>query len=101
MSIHTHFISTYLFKHFSMNIFVANLNLNSIESEVQRLFVPFGEIISVLIIRDKWNNRSKGSAIINMPVAKEAEQAIQSLHKTLFAGKVISVTSTSYEDGFR
>jgi RNA recognition motif-containing protein len=84
-----------------MNIFVANLNFNSIESDVQRLFAPFGEIDSVIILRDKWNNRSKGAAIIEMPILKQAENAITNLHKSLFAGKVISVTSTSYEEGYR
>lgn len=84
-----------------MTIFVANLNFNSIETDVQRLFAPFGEIDSVMILRDKWNNRSKGAAVIDMPVMKQAEQAITSLHKSSFGGKVISVTSTSYEEGYR
>lgn len=76
-----------------MTIRITNLNLNLIEADLQRLFVPFGEIKSVQIIRDKFNNRSKGSAFIDMPVEKEAEKAIVNLDGRLFAGKVLNVST--------
>jgi RNA recognition motif-containing protein len=78
-----------------MNIQITNLNLNLIESDLQRLFTPFGEISSVCITRDKFSNRSKGSAFIDMPVGKEAENAITNLHGRLFAGKIIKVSSAA------
>ncbi|MER3463868.1 MAG: RNA-binding protein [Chitinophagaceae bacterium] len=84
-----------------MNIFIGNLSLNAIEVDLKRLFSPFGEINSVLLLRDKWSNRPKGSAVIDMPNAQQAELAINKLHKTSFGGKIISVTSTSYEEGYR
>ena len=74
-----------------MNIRVTNLNLNLIESDLQRLFTPFGEIMSVHIVRDKLNNRSKGSAFVEMPVEKEAENAITGLQGKLLAGKIIDL----------
>ena len=76
-----------------MNIRVTNLNLNLIESDLQRLFMPFGEIRSVRIIRDKLNNRSKGSAFVDMPVEKEAENAIIGLQGRLLAGKIMNLKS--------
>ena len=78
-----------------MNIQVSNLNLNLIESDLQRLFTPYGEIGSINIIRDKLNNRSRGKALIDMPVNMEARQAIISLHGKLFAGKTINVVEIS------
>lgn len=74
-----------------MNIQVSNLNLNLIESDIQRLFTPYGEIGTICIIRDKLNNRSRGKALIQMPVNLEARQAILSLHGRLFAGKTLNV----------
>ena len=74
-----------------MNIQVSNLNLNLIESDLQRLFTPYGEVGSINIIRDKLNNRSRGKALIDMPVNIEARQAIISLHGKLFGGKTINV----------
>lgn len=74
-----------------MNIQITNLNLNLIESDLQRLFTPFGEIKSVHIVRDKLNNRSRGSAFVEMPVEKEAENAITNLQGRLLAGKTMEL----------
>jgi RNA recognition motif-containing protein len=79
-----------------MNIRVTNLNLNLIESDLQRLFTPFGEIRSIELIRDKLTNRFRGRAFIDMPVEKEGRNAIASLHGFLFAGKVIGATEIPY-----
>jgi len=75
-----------------MNIKVTNLHLNIVESDLQRLFTPFGEVRSITILRDKRNNRSRGKATIDMPVDKQAQNAIAVLHGTLMAGKPIAVS---------
>jgi len=75
-----------------MNIQITNVNLHIIEADIRRLFTPFGEIGTVEVIRDKWNNRSTGRALVNMPVEKQAETAILTLHGTVLAGKAIGVT---------
>jgi RNA recognition motif-containing protein len=79
-----------------MNIQITNLNLNMIETDLQRLFTPFGEIASIEILRDKISNRSRGKGYIDMPVEKEGEKAIVSLNGTLFAGKTILVSRVSF-----
>jgi RNA recognition motif-containing protein len=80
-----------------MNIQINNLDLNLIEADLQRLFTPYGEINTVQIVRDQWNNRSKGRAIIEMPVEKEAQKAILSLNGVLLGAKNIVVTATPYD----
>jgi RNA recognition motif-containing protein len=75
-----------------MIIQLTNLHLNLIETDLQRLFTPFGEVRSIEIVRDKLNHRSKGKAFIDMPVEKQAEKAIVSLHGIVLAGKNIAVT---------
>jgi len=77
-----------------MDILISNLNLSLIEVDLQRLFTPYGEIGSVQMIRDKWNNRPTGKAYINMPVDKEAEKAIYALNGTVLAGKTIGVEAS-------
>ena len=79
-----------------MNLHVTNLNLNLIESDIQRLFTPFGEIRSIELVRDKLTNRSRGSAFIDMPVEKEGKKAILSLHGFAFAGKTLGVAEVPY-----
>ena len=75
-----------------MNIQITNVNLHIIEADLRRLFTPFGEVSAVQVIRDKWNNRSMGKALVDMPVEKQAQTAILTLHGTVLAGKVIAVT---------
>lgn len=81
-----------------MDIQVTNLNLSLIASDIQRLFTPFGEISSVEIIRDKLNNRSKGKAIIKMPIERQAQKAIASLHGYNLSGKMIAVIEVPSTD---
>jgi len=74
-----------------MNIQVSNLSLNTGDADVRKLFSPYGIVDSAMVNRNKFNGRSKGSAIINMPVEAQGRQAIISLHQTLMDGKKISV----------
>lgn len=75
-----------------MNIQITNLHLNLNETDIQRLFAPFGEVNTIEILRDKLNNRSRGKAFLEMPVEKEAVKAISTLHGHLLGGKPIAVT---------
>ena len=81
-----------------MNILVSNLNQSLIEADLQRLFTPYGELRSVRVLRDKWNNRSTGKALIDMPVSGEAKQAILNLNGYTLGGKAIAVKIASFEE---
>ena len=81
-----------------MDIQVTNLNLSLIDSDVLRIFTPFGEVSSVKIIRDKLNNRSRGKAIIKMPVEREAQKAIATLDGASLSGKSIAVIEVPNTD---
>jgi RNA recognition motif-containing protein len=73
---------------------ITNLNLNLIEADVRHLFAPFGEVGSVLLVRNGYQHRSSGKAQVEMPVDKEARQAMTSLHGMAIAGKSIQITGT-------
>ena len=75
-----------------MTIEISRLDLSVIETDLRRLFTPYGEISSIEILRDRLNNRSKGKAIIDMPVKKQAELAALNLNGILISGKSILVT---------
>ena len=80
-----------------MHIHISNLNSNFIESDIQRLFAKYGEVSSIELKRDKLNNRSLCHGFIDMPVRKEAEQAVASLDKTEIKGKRINVAEVVYD----
>jgi len=75
-----------------MTIQVYNLGRDIRDADLRRLFSVYGIVNSAEVVRDKLNGRSKGNGIINMPVDKDALQAIESLDQTMMDGKKISVT---------
>ncbi len=74
-----------------MTIKIFNLSLNTNETDLQRMFLRFGLVDTVELDRSRFDGRSKGSALVHMPVEREAQMAIISLDKTLVDGKKISV----------
>lgn len=80
-----------------MQIHVSNLHSNLIEADIQRLFSRHGEVASVKLMRDKLNNRSLGRAFVEMPVQKEAVQAILVLHGDEVKGKRLVVKEVMYD----
>ncbi|GAA4335510.1 RNA-binding protein [Flaviaesturariibacter amylovorans] len=75
-----------------MRLLIGNLDPSLIESDLQRLFTPYGEIHSVEIQRDKWNNRSQGRAFIEMPVPEQALAAVARLNGYSFASRSLTVS---------
>jgi RNA recognition motif-containing protein len=82
-----------------MNIHVANLSLNIIERDLDKLFAAYGQVGFVVIVRDKVNGRSMGSAFIEMPQQAEGEQAILALDQMEIDGQEISVREVKYKAG--
>jgi RNA recognition motif-containing protein len=80
-----------------MQIHVANLHSNLIEADILRLFSRFGEVDGIRLVRDKLNNRSLGRAFVDMPVQKQAAQAIVTLNGNDVSGKRLSVSEVMYD----
>ena len=80
-----------------MNIHVTNLHLNLLESDLRRMFTPFGEVQSVNLIRDKMSHRPQGRAFVNMPVERQAKEAVLTLNGVEVKGKNIIVTEVRYD----
>jgi RNA recognition motif-containing protein len=76
-----------------MDIQASNLSIDTNDSDIRKLFSAFGIINSAEVVRDKLNGRSRCKAVISMPVAAEARQAITSLDQTMMSGKRISVNA--------
>jgi RNA recognition motif-containing protein len=74
-----------------MNIFVAKLNYDTQESDLQDEFEEFGAVDSVKIIMDKFTGRSKGFGFVEMPNDDEAQAAIDGLNDQEVDGRTIVV----------
>jgi len=75
-----------------MIIQVFNLSNETKDADLRRLFSPYGIVLSAEVSRNKFDGRSRCHAFIDMPVDKEARQAIVSLDQFEFGGKRISVS---------
>ena len=74
-----------------MNIFVAKLNFDTREPELQDAFEEYGDVDSVKIIMDKFTGKSKGFGFVEMPNDEEAENAINGLNDQELDGRTIVV----------
>jgi RNA recognition motif-containing protein len=79
-----------------MYIHVSNISVNVIDADLQKLFAAYGEVYSIVILRDKLNGRSKGTAMIDMLNARQGWQAIQCLDGAIIDGQPIMVTEIKY-----
>ena len=74
-----------------MNIFVAKLNFDTREPELQNAFEAYGEVDSVKIIMDKFTSKSKGFGFVEMPNDEEGRNAINGLNDQELDGRTIVV----------
>jgi RNA recognition motif-containing protein len=65
----------------NMNIYVGNLSLEVTDEELQREFMAFGEVISVIIMNNKHigSGESKGYGFVEMLSKAEGQAAITAL----------------------
>ena len=62
-----------------MNIYVSNLSFAVTDEDLREYFAEYGEVSSAKVIMDKFTNRSRGFAFIEMPDETAASKAIKEL----------------------
>lgn len=76
-----------------MNIYIGNLSLEVTEEELRREFMVFGEVISVIIMNDKYigSGQLRGYGFIEMASKAEGEAAIANLNEKTLKHMTINV----------
>ena len=74
-----------------MNIFVAKLNYDTAESDLQEAFEEFGSVDSAKIIMDNYTGKSKGFGFVEMSNDEDGKKAIAALNETELDGRTIVV----------
>ena len=72
-------------------VYVGSLPFSATEAQITEMFAKFGKVTSVNIITDKYTNRSRGFAFVEMESEEEAQKAIAGLNGTDFEGRKIVV----------
>lgn len=76
----------------SKKLFVGSLPFSTTNEELQKLFEPFGEVTSAVVIRDKQTRRSKGYGFVEMTSAEAANDALEALNGSEVKGRKIVVS---------
>jgi len=75
----------------AVEIYVGNLSYDVEEKEMNAMFAKYGKVISARIIRNRFNDRSKGFGFVEMPNQSEANAAISAINGMEIKGRRITV----------
>ncbi len=75
-----------------MNIYVGNLSFDMTEEDLRKEFEAFGKVDSASIIKDKFTDRSRGFAFVEMAVSEEGKAAIAALNGKDVKGRALNVS---------
>ncbi len=73
------------------NIFVGNLDFNTSEEELRKIFEAYGQVDRVSIMNDRDTGRSRGFGFVEMSNAEEGEKAIAALNNSQVGGRTLNV----------
>jgi cold-inducible RNA-binding protein len=73
------------------NIFVGNLDFNTSEEELRRIFEAHGQVDRVSIMTDRDTGRSRGFGFVEMTNGEEGDKAIAALNGTQVGGRTLNV----------
>src|SRR5476651_297042 len=75
-----------------MNIYVSNLSFNVTDEDLNEYFAEYGEVSSAKVILDKFTQKSRGFAFVEMADDEAAKKAISELDGASVDGRTINVS---------
>jgi RNA recognition motif-containing protein len=72
-------------------LFVGNLSFNTTEGDILELFKQAGNVVSCELIVDKFTNKSRGFAFVQMGSQEEANKAISEFNGKELDGRALTV----------
>ncbi len=75
----------------SYKIYVGNLPFSTDEKELTEMFTQAGEVVLAKIVRNTYNNKSKGYGFVEMGKQQDANNAITMFHNKEVNGRQITV----------
>ena len=72
-------------------VFVGNLPFSATEDQLRELFSQHGEVTSAEIVKDKFTERSRGFAFVEMATDEAAAAAVAALNQHQMDGRPLTV----------
>lgn len=73
------------------NLYVGNVSFDATEGDVLGLFEKYGKVVRCNLILDKFTNRPRGFAFVEMSSQEEADKAVAELNGKEFLGRPLKV----------
>jgi RNA recognition motif-containing protein len=72
-------------------LYVGNLPYSITSEQLESLFSEFGEVVSAVVISDKFTKRSKGFGFVEFAADESAQAAIEAMHDKEIEGRQLVV----------
>ena len=72
-------------------VFVGNLPFSTTENDLRELFSKHGEVVSAEIVKDRFTERSRGFAFVEMATDEAADAAVAALNQHELDGRQLTV----------
>lgn len=72
-------------------LYVGSLPYSLTEEQLKDVFAPYGTVVSVRIVTDKFTGKSKGFGFVEMETQESAQKAIEALHGSEVGGRTLVV----------
>ncbi len=74
-----------------VKLYVGNLPYSTSEDDLRELFAQAGNVVSVVVIRDRDSGRSKGFGFVEMESDAEAQNAISKFNSYKMSDRALTV----------
>ncbi len=78
-----------------MDVYVGNLSNEATEADLQQAFAEYGDVSSVIIMKDRISSNPIGFAFVEMPYEEHAIKAIEALNRTTIKDRVVMVSGSA------
>jgi RNA recognition motif-containing protein len=72
-------------------LYVGNLSFDTLEGELHDLFAGMGNVVSCELVVDRFTNKPRGFAFVEMGSQAEADKAVAELNGKDFQGRALRV----------
>jgi|AntRauTorckE5430_2_1112549.scaffolds.fasta_scaffold14584_2 RNA recognition motif-containing protein len=82
-----------------MNLFVSNIDYKITEDQLKELFAEYGEVTSVIILKDMDDQKPKGYGFVMMSSSYEGQKCVMRLNHRKINDRALSVEEARPKPG--
>jgi RNA recognition motif-containing protein len=72
-------------------LYVGNLSYEANDDSLRAAFAPFGHVVDVHVVVDRYSGRPRGFAFVTMESSEQAADAASHMNGALFEGRPLKV----------